>query len=167
MNNQAKRFRNATIFGTVVSAILATLVPLVLFGGQYFTSNTFNSLIMPFCFGVGTFLSIHFFWRRLLQKKETRKRALWLGVATGAIALFVSCTLVMWSTFGTALLSPTQPLFAGGNSIFGILGMLFLMPFVASFMAFVFGGFLVLPLGALLGWFFSRDSHSEKSAVFK
>lgn len=162
--DQKRRHRHAQIIGPVAAFVIAGLASGLLFGGRPGSLAPENSwpilvkdvLISTLPFGLAAALAawvcIRLIWVRAMRHKESRKRGFWFGVLTGCAALIVMMYLVVW---GVGILETVDNR-AFNVSSSAIMAMLF-GPLIMSAFGFIIGGFLALPAGGWLGWFFSRN----------
>ncbi len=166
MNDQAKRFRNATLVVTTCAAGAASLVLFLVKSVSENINVGFDAVLILLGTSIGTFLAVKFFWCRAMRKKETRKRGLWLGLATGPIALVLSAYISTWLVMLYAGLTAFDTWKENPSLVLSVFMILFLAPLLLSIVGFFLGGFLTLPAGALFGWFFSRDAPDKNVDVF-
>lgn len=147
MSEQSKRHRRAAIVGTAVAFLLAFVVY------SFFTIRYYDPLWALAYAGPASgsaYLSVHCVWRPAMMRQENRRRGLWFGVLTG-FAAFIIMAFVM--TFIFTLPEVLQD----RNSFISSVSDLIMAIFVFLFYGLALGGFLALPAGGLLGWYFSRN----------
>lgn len=100
--------------------------------------------------GLSAAICMHFIWRRIMLRKETRVRGFSYGVITGLIALIVMMFLISWGIEALELIR--------GREADLSLGKLFTEPLMGSLLAFIMGGFMALPVAGALGFILSRNT---------
>lgn len=103
--------------------------------------------------GLSAAISMHFIWRRVMLRRETRMRGFSYGVITGLIALILMMFSVFW---GSEILR----IFQGREADLSV-GKLLIEPLAGSLFAFIMGGFMALPVAGALGFMLSRDAGTD------
>ena len=170
VTDQITRLNRARLIGMAVAFPLGAWLPLLLTfsDSKKFSSGNFSAILgLGGAASVSAGLAITLIYMRAMRRQESRKRGFWFGVLTGLTALFCMATIIGWAV---AILQP----FAGMNhgvqssgampEIVVVLIRMLSLPFMFTLGGFIFGGFLVLPAGGLLGWLFSRNPDDQTPA---
>lgn len=170
MTDQTTRLNRARLIGMAVAFPLGAWLPLLLTfsDSKKFSSGNFSAILgLGGAASVSAGLAITLIYMRAMRRQESRKRGFWFGVLTGLTALFIMATLIGWAV---AILQPFAAMNHGVEAsgampqFLTVIMQMLSLPFAFTLAGFIFGGFLVLPAGGLLGWLFSRNPEPQTPA---
>lgn len=148
MTDQKTRFLYATLTGIIAAFVLGG-------GAGLMTGSPVGVIVFGSGAALCALLSIHMIWVRAMRKRENRTRGFWYGVLTGLIAFLIMMIITAYAIF----LPDAQKTSAGKNEI---LQVLVFSPLLTIMAGFIFGGFLSLPAGGLLGYLYSRNPENSE-----
>ena len=152
--------------GPITAFFMALIVSGIIFGSigsgandfsvaDFVQNYVFSGLPIGLATAFSAWVCIRFIWVKAMLRRESRTRGLWFGVLTGAAALVMMLYLVMWGA-GLIDMARSGEVNISVNDIVEVL----FAPLFLVFFGFIFGGFLALPAGGFIGWYFSRDSEA-------